>query len=252
VENSNGKTTLPASAHPLESRSGMIARGFSQGGFLVRLRVRHARIDALNNLFFRKPGIFQAADFRAAHGALPLQSPVQNHIDGGIGKPHQFQHDRVGADDIQLIRFRNFQNHRLGVTRVDEIDGGVGARKRMLVLVRVGNQGHATIIRDAGLFQLYEVRHFVIGSVQPFELFGAAGPHPRLIERTIIRERMLVASARPEEEHQPEKHELVPHASIVTRADGSAGKCALRDTRPKGQVGKTRELQTGGMNFQPR
>jgi len=227
---------LPAPpVHPLESRSGMIACGFAKRRFLVGLRVRHAGIDALDDLFFREPGIFQASDFRAAHGALPLQPPVQNHIDGGIGKPDQFQHHRVAADDIELIRFRNFQNHRLGVTCADEIDGGIGARKRMLALVRVGNQSYATIIRDAGLFQLYEVRHFIVGSVQLFELFRAAGPHPRLIEGTIIRERMLIASARPEEEHQPEKHELVPHDSIVSRAAGSAGKCALRDTRPKGQ-----------------
>ena len=215
-----GKPALPSPAHPLESGSGMISRGLSRGRFSVGLRVGHSLIDALYNLFFREPGIFQAPDFRAAHGTLPLQSPVQNHVNGGIRKPHQFQHDRVAANNIELIRFRNFQNHRLGVARAGEIDGGIGARKRMLVLVRVGNQCYATIIRDAGLFQPYELRYFVIGSVQFFELFSVAGPHPRLIERAIIRERMLIASARPEEEHQPEKHELVPHDSIVSRTDG--------------------------------
>jgi hypothetical protein len=61
---------------------------------------------------------------------------------------------------------------------------------------------------------------------------------------------MLIASARPEEEHQPEKHELVPHDSIVSRADGSAGKCALRDTRPKGQVQKQDETPTRKISFE--
>ncbi len=50
----------------------MIARGFANRRFPVGLRVGHALIDALENLFFRKSGIFQPADFRAAHGALTL------------------------------------------------------------------------------------------------------------------------------------------------------------------------------------
>ena len=36
---------------------------------------------------------------------------MQNQVDGGIGKPDQPQHDGITADDIQLIRFRDFQNH---------------------------------------------------------------------------------------------------------------------------------------------
>ena len=50
----------------------MIARGLAKRRFLVGLRVGHALIDSLQNLFFREPGIFQPADFRAAHGALAL------------------------------------------------------------------------------------------------------------------------------------------------------------------------------------
>src|SRR5713226_9025645 len=54
----------------LESRSRMIARGFAKRRFFICLRIGHALIDALENLFFREPGIFQTADFRAAHGTL--------------------------------------------------------------------------------------------------------------------------------------------------------------------------------------
>ena len=117
------------------------------------------------------------------------------------------------------------------------------------MLARVSNQSYASVIREAGLFQLYELRHFVIGNVQFFEFFNAAGPHPRLVERTIIRERMLIASARPEEEHQPEKHELVPHDSIVSGAMEKAGKCAVRDTRAKGQGAKTARMAHGKKEF---
>src|SRR6266852_4607351 len=72
-EGSNQKAALPAPpVNPLEPGSRMIARGLSHVGFPVRLRIGHALIDALENLFFRESGIFQAPDFRAAHGALTL------------------------------------------------------------------------------------------------------------------------------------------------------------------------------------
>ncbi len=66
-----GGAALSASAvNPLESGPGMIARGFAKRPFFICLRIGHALIDALENLFFREPGVFQTADFRAAHGAL--------------------------------------------------------------------------------------------------------------------------------------------------------------------------------------
>src|SRR5258708_6336683 len=158
---------------------------------------------------------------------------MQDQIDGGIGKANQPQHDSIAADDIQLIRFRNFQNHRFGVTSTHKVDSGIGARKRMLALVRAGNQGYASIVSNPGLLQLYELRDLHIGGVQGFELLDVAGPHPRLIEGTIIRERMLVAPAHPEEEEHAESNKSVPHSSIVSGAKGKDRKCALRDTRRK-------------------
>jgi hypothetical protein len=95
------------------------------------------------------------------------------------------------------------------------------------------------------------LRHFVVGSVQLFELFRAAGPHPRLIERTIIRERMLIASARPEEEHQPEKRELVAHDSIVSAPEGISWKVCFQDTRPKGQDAKKPGIAKVLLNLVP-
>src|SRR5204862_4169715 len=123
---------------------------------------------ALENLLLGKSSILQAADFRAAHGSLTLQSPMQNQVDGGIVKPDQPQHDGIAADDIQLIRFRNFQNHRFGVPSAYKIDCGIGARKSMLALVRAGNQGYASVVTNAGLLQLYELRDFPIRGVQRF------------------------------------------------------------------------------------
>src|SRR5260370_41340267 len=66
-----GGVALPAPpVNSLESGSRMIARGFAKRRFFVRLRVGHTLIDALENLFFREPGIFQTADCRPAHGSL--------------------------------------------------------------------------------------------------------------------------------------------------------------------------------------
>src|SRR5216683_3940780 len=79
-----GRRLAAAAAHVRETGSGMIARGFAKSCFVVGLRVGHTLIDALENLFHAKPGIFQAADFRAAHRAPPLQSSMQNQIDRGI------------------------------------------------------------------------------------------------------------------------------------------------------------------------
>src|SRR5439155_2984199 len=93
------------------------------------------------------------------------------------------------------------------------------------------------------LFQFYQLRDFVIGSVQFFQIFDVAGPHSRLIQRTIIRERMHIASARTEEDYQPEKHELTPHDSILSGTTVRAGNCALQGTRAKGQVAKLTERQ---------
>src|SRR5258708_36856509 len=81
---------------------------------------------------------------------------------------------------------------------------------------------------------------------------GGAGPEPRLVERMIIRERMLVAPVHPEEDEHTEKHELGTHDSIVSGATGRTRRCAVRDTRRKDRWVKPRERQTGRIHFQRR
>src|SRR5882762_6425699 len=96
-----------APAHARETRSGMIARHFADGGFPVGLRVGHALIDALENLFLRQPGIFQAPDLRAPHRRPPREAPMQDRVYSSVGKSHEPQHHRVSADDVELIFFRD-------------------------------------------------------------------------------------------------------------------------------------------------
>jgi len=220
----------------------VVASGFARRRFLIRLRVGHARLDALHNLFFREAGIFQASDLRAPHGWNAFQAAVQNDIHRAIGEPHQPQQHGIAADNVDLIDGCDFQDDWLGVPRLEEVHGGIGAREVMLVLVRVGDQSDARIVADAALLQPDELLNLGVRGVQFFELLDGAGPHARLIEGAIIRERMLVASARTEEDKHAEKHELVPHDSILAGAAGAAARCAVGDTRAKGQVARAAPL----------
>src|SRR5258708_22585375 len=60
---------------------------------------------------------------------------------------------------------------------------------------------------------------------------------------------MLIASAHTEEDDDPEKHELMPHDSIVSAAMGKARRCVVRDTRAKGQVARTGRMANGKNKF---
>src|SRR5205807_1743204 len=74
----------PAPAHARKPSVRMVPRRFPPRRFLVRLRIGQAAVDALHDLSFREPCIFQPPDFRAAHRALALHSFVQNHVHGVV------------------------------------------------------------------------------------------------------------------------------------------------------------------------
>src|SRR6266850_1430878 len=236
-----------APAHARETSSGMIARHFADGGFPVGLHVGHAQIDALENLFFRQPGIFQAPDLRASYRPLPRQPPVQNLIHGSVGKSDQTQHHRVPADNVELIAFRNLQNHSVAIARARKVNRRIRAREQVLVFVRVANQRHARVVADPSLLHLHQLRDFRIRSVQLFQFFDVAGPHARLIERTIVGEQMLIASAYSQKSKNAEKKEFVAHTFILAAASGRAAPCAAGDTRRKDRceplcVGRARKI----------
>ena len=126
---------------------------------------------------------------------------------------------------------RNLQNLGLGVARVRKVDRRIRAYKGMLALMRVVHQHDAAVIAQAGLLGLDELRDFRVRGVQFFQFFDVARPHSRLVQRTVIREQMLLASARPQEDKHPEKHPSVRHNYIVWGASGAARECVVRDTR---------------------
>ena len=214
--------------------------GKSLRSFAVGLRVGHSLIDALENLFLRQPGIFQTPDLRAAHRPLPRQPPVQNYVHGSVRKSHQPQHDRVSTHDIELIFFGNLQNHVITIAGVRKINRRICAGKRMLAIVRIANQRHASIVAQSRLFHLYELRDFHVRSIELFQFFDGAGPHAGLVQKPIVGERMAIATAYTSQNQKAKKKEFVPHAFIVAAASARAALCAAGDTRRKDRYGMLR------------
>src|ERR1700692_3849419 len=96
----------------------------------------------------------------------------------------------------------------------------------MLPFVCGGYQGDASVIAEPGLLDFHQLRHFGIRSVELLELLESGGPHPGLVQRTIIGQRMLMASNR-EEDTDTEKQGARLHTFIVARATTVARRCAV-------------------------
>src|SRR5882757_7255651 len=101
----------------------------------------------------------------------------------------------------------------------------------MLPFVRGGDQGHASVIAQASLLDLDELRDLGIRSIQFLQFLEAAGPHARLVEGAIIRQDMLLAT-RQEDEHT-EKQSARLHLSILAGGKVGARPCAVGDTGAK-------------------
>ena len=100
----------------------------------------------------------------------------------------------------------------------------------MLMIVRIRNHRHASVVADSCLLHFRKLPHFGVRSIQRLELLDAARPHAGLIERAVIGEQMLVASEEPQKQNR-QRDELVLHNSILSGARAAARKCAVRGTR---------------------
>jgi hypothetical protein len=229
-----GWSAGPAAAHAGKTGAGVVARSFAGGDLFICLGIGHAGVDALENLFFGEPGIFQARDFGTAECPAPLQVASKNDLDEVVRESDQAQRHGIAADGVELVGARDFQNLRFGVTSIRQVCGGITADKRMPFFVSSGDQGHAGVIAQPGLLGLYELRHFGIGGVERLELLEAAGPHAGLVQRTIVGQRMLLAARK--EDTGTEKQSARLHASIVAGATGAGPECALADTWASGQA----------------
>ena len=221
-----------AALHADETGIGMVAHRFPQGGFLFRLLVRHTSVDALENLLLRETGILQAAERGAAECRETLQTAMEHGLNGVVGEPDQAKHYSIAADGIELVGAREFQNLRLGVTGAHQAGHRLGAVERMLLCVRGGKQRDAGVIPQATLFELHHLRDFRVRGVKGLKLLDAAGKHSRLIERAVIRERMLLAAAG-KDQRKTEEQDARSHTFIVSAAMKLTRGCAVGDTRRK-------------------
>src|SRR5262249_12170402 len=160
----------------------MIARGYSIPNLVLSLGLRHAGIDALDNLFFCEAGIFQMSDRRTAERRAPLQAAMQHELQSRIGKSDKPESHELSADGIQLIGLGDFQNLRFRVPCVCEVGGGIPADKRMLPFVRRRDERDAGIVAQVHSLRLNELADFRVGSVEGLELLETAGPHASVVE----------------------------------------------------------------------
>jgi hypothetical protein len=218
--------------HANEAGAGVITSRFAGGNFAVGLRIGDTRFDFVQDLLFGKAGVFQARDLGHAEGGKPLQSALQNNLDEVVRQTDEPESDCVSTDGVQLIRASDVKDLRLGVASPCEIRCRVTARERMLPLVRRGDQGHASVVAQASLLDLNQLRDFGVRGIQFFELLEAAGPHAGLVERAIIRQDMFLAAGRQEDEHT-EKQSARLHISILASGKQNAVACAVGDTGAK-------------------
>src|ERR1700730_17262445 len=109
-----------AATEPHEISVSVIAGGFSQSGFFVRLLVGHSIVDSFENLLFRETGIFQAADFRGAHGREALQVALKDDLDGSVSEPDQPEHHRVATNRIELIGAGKLEHIGIGIASASQ------------------------------------------------------------------------------------------------------------------------------------
>jgi hypothetical protein len=213
----------------------VIAGRFASGDFAVGLRIGETRLDLVQDRLLGKTRILQVRDLRSAEGPMPLKAALQNKLHEAVRQADKAKRDGIAADGIELISAGNLQNLLLRISRAGEICGGVAAGERMLSFVRSGNKSYASIVAQPSLLDFHELGDLGIRRIQLFEFLEAAGPHARLVKRSIIRQRMLVATDR-KEDRDAGKQSAKLHLSILAGSKGNGLACAVGGTCAEGQV----------------
>src|ERR1700738_4583908 len=213
----------------------MDACRFASGDFAVGLGIGYARLNFVQNLLFGEAGILQARDLRSAQRGMPLKTALQNKLHEVIRQTDEAEGYGVAADGVELIGPGNFKNLRFGIACAGEIGGRVAAAERVFSLMGGSNKSHARIITQPRLLNLYELSDLEIRGIQRFELLQTARPHARFVERTVIRQQMLVAADH-EKDTDTEKQSARLHASMLARGKANGLACAGAGPCAKGQV----------------
>jgi hypothetical protein len=214
-----------AAANALEGSVRMIASALASANFRIGLLVGHSRMDALKDLAFCQTRVFEPRDLGTAHDGLAIQMTVKNKFHGRVRETDKLQGDGVDANGVELVGAGNLDDLRIAESSARQVGRGFGAHKEMLANVRGADQLDASIIADPRVLQLDDLGDFLVGRIEPLELLNSAGPHPRLVQRTEVREEMLITACQSEGAHT-EKQSLVPHAYSVEGGKREAEGCA--------------------------
>jgi len=150
---------------------------------------------------------------------------VKNKFHGRVRETDELQGDGVDADGVELVGAGHLDDLSIAESGAGQVRRGFGADKEMLVNVRGADQLDASIIADPRVLQLDDLGDFLVGRIEPLELLNSAGPHPRLVQRTEVREEMLITARQSEGAHT-EKQSLVPHTYSVGGGKREAEGCA--------------------------
>jgi hypothetical protein len=203
----------------------VIARALASFNLFFGLLVGHSGVDALENLAFRQAGVFEPRDFGAGHNRQTIQMALQNELNRRVRETDELESDGVDANGVQLVGVGDIKNLLLRESGARQIGSGFGAEKDTLVNVRGAHQLHASVIADPCVLHLDDLSDFQVRDIEPFELLDIAGKHPGLVERTVVREGMLMAACCCKDAHT-EKQSLVPHIYIVGVGKRETRTCA--------------------------
>jgi hypothetical protein len=121
-----------------EASAAMSESFFASRSFGIGLGIGHTVFNSSDNFFFRKFGIFQAADLGAGEGRKSLHAALQKQLHGGVGQAYQAEHNGISAEGIKLVVPGDGKNLIVGKTGAIQTFGRRCAGKGMPVIVRRG------------------------------------------------------------------------------------------------------------------
>ena len=126
----------PAAAVADEAGVGVIAVGFATGDEFLGRIIGEALIDQIKELLFRHARVLQAADLGARERGQTLDAAVDDSLDRGIRESDQLESNGFATENVDLIGSGHFQYLLIGITRLGQLNRGIGIGKIMMVIPR--------------------------------------------------------------------------------------------------------------------
>lgn len=174
----------------------MIAGALASVNFFFGLRVGHSGVDTLEDLALRQAGIDEPRNLGAGHNRQAIQMALKNELHSGIGEADELESDSVDADGVELVGVGDVEDLLFRKTGAGQIGSGFRADEKMFANMGSADQVDASVIAEASVLQFDDLGDFRVRDIEPFQLLDVAGEHPRLVQRTIVREGMLMAACR--------------------------------------------------------